>query len=220
MNGSSRKRHVSIFSRRIFRVAFIASFLVVLLMLVGAVAAQDPVGGGWRYHAQQPGDTSVVGWQLMALKSGRMAYLHVDQSVFLGASKFLDSVQTDGGSGYGYKDPGNKPSTTAIGPNPIPTVRPELVSIVTGEKRMWPTISPLISATSESRSGLSALTRSTMSASSASPKASSLISRITPMSPGPSGRIETAFGLASGTSPVARWAEFCLVIVRRISDVA
>ena len=45
MNGLSRKRHVSIFSRRIFRVAFIASFLVVLLMLVGVVAAQDPVGG-------------------------------------------------------------------------------------------------------------------------------------------------------------------------------
>jgi hypothetical protein len=77
--------------------------------------AQDPVGGGWRYVAQQPGDTSVVGWQLMALKSGRMAYLHVDQSVFVGASKFLDSVQTEGGAAYGYKDPGSKSSTTAIG---------------------------------------------------------------------------------------------------------
>ena len=44
----------------------------------------------------------------MALKSGRMAYLHVDQSVFVGANKFLDSVQTDGGASYGYKDPGNK----------------------------------------------------------------------------------------------------------------
>ena len=77
--------------------------------------AQDPVGGGWRYVAKQPGDTSVVGWQLMALKSGRMAYLHVDPSVFRGASKFLDSVQTDEGAAYGYKDPGRKPSTSAIG---------------------------------------------------------------------------------------------------------
>ena len=77
--------------------------------------AQDPVGGGWRYVARQPGDTSVVGWQLMALKSGRMAYLHVDPGVFVGATRFLDSVQTDSGSAYGYKDPGDRVSTTAIG---------------------------------------------------------------------------------------------------------
>ncbi len=77
--------------------------------------AQDPVGGGWRYVAKQPGDTSVVGWQLMALKSGRMAYLHVDQQVFASASRFLDSVQTDSGAAYGYADPGERASTTAIG---------------------------------------------------------------------------------------------------------
>ena len=41
------------------------------------VYAQDPVGGGWRYSAKQPGDTSAVGWQLMALKSGHMGYLQV-----------------------------------------------------------------------------------------------------------------------------------------------
>jgi hypothetical protein len=79
------------------------------------VYAQDPVGGGWRYVAKQPGDTSVVGWQLMALKSGRMAYLHVEPRVFVGTSRFLDSVQTDSGSAYGYKDPGDRISTTAIG---------------------------------------------------------------------------------------------------------
>ena len=77
--------------------------------------AQDPVGGGWRYVARQPGDTSVAGWQLMALKSGRMAYLHVDPSVFAGATRFLDSVQTDTGSGYGYMDPGDGLATSAVG---------------------------------------------------------------------------------------------------------
>jgi hypothetical protein len=77
--------------------------------------AQDPVGGGWRYTARQPGDTSVVGWQLMALKSGKMAYLHVNPGVFVGATRFLDSVQTDSGAAYGYKDPGDRISTTAIG---------------------------------------------------------------------------------------------------------
>ena len=44
--------------------------------------AQDPNGGGWRYHPQTPGDTSVVGWQLMALKSAQMAYLDVPQLTF------------------------------------------------------------------------------------------------------------------------------------------
>lgn len=79
------------------------------------VMAQDPVGGGWRYTPQQRGDTSVIGWQLMALKSGHMAYLKIPPRTISGASAFLDSVQTDGGAQYGYQDPMPKPSTTAIG---------------------------------------------------------------------------------------------------------
>ncbi|HEX3872066.1 MAG TPA: hypothetical protein VHV77_16595 [Pirellulales bacterium] len=66
------------------------------------VAAQDPVGGGWRYRPLQPGDTSVVGWQLMALKSGYLAYLKVPPATIAGALRFLLSVQQDGGSRYGY----------------------------------------------------------------------------------------------------------------------
>lgn len=77
--------------------------------------AQDPVGGGWRYSPQSPGDTSVVGWQLMALKSGHMAYLQIDPRTIKGCEKFLDSVQVDYGSGYGYTDPGNGQATTAVG---------------------------------------------------------------------------------------------------------
>jgi hypothetical protein len=77
--------------------------------------AQDPVGGGWRYSAKQPGDTSAVGWQLMALKSGHMAYLQVDPRTVQGAVRFLDSVQADSGSRYGYTSPGNGPATTAVG---------------------------------------------------------------------------------------------------------
>src|SRR5262245_33213251 len=77
--------------------------------------AQDPVGGGWRYVPRQQGDTSVVGWQLMALKSGHMAYLAVDPKTIQGAIKFLDSVQTDGGSKYGYTGPGSGSATTAVG---------------------------------------------------------------------------------------------------------
>src|SRR5438094_5023943 len=77
--------------------------------------AQDPVGGGWRYIPRQAGDTSVVGWQLMALKSGHMAYLAVDPKTIQGAIKFLDSVQADGGAKYGYTNPGQGQGTTGVG---------------------------------------------------------------------------------------------------------
>ena len=48
--------------------------------------------GGWRYAPGEAGDTSVVGWQLMALKSGQMAYLHVPPKTFEQADHFLDLV--------------------------------------------------------------------------------------------------------------------------------
>ncbi len=77
--------------------------------------AQDPIGGGWRYQPRQPGDTSVVGWQLMALKSGHMAYLQVNPNTVRGAIKFLDSVQADSGAYYGYTSPAKRETTTAVG---------------------------------------------------------------------------------------------------------
>ncbi len=77
--------------------------------------AQDPVGGGWRYSPRQAGDTSVTSWQLMALKSGHMAYLRIPPATLAGAFKFLDSVQSDNGAKYGYTQPGTGRATTAIG---------------------------------------------------------------------------------------------------------
>ncbi|MGD9126343.1 MAG: terpene cyclase/mutase family protein [Planctomycetia bacterium] len=78
--------------------------------------AQDPVGGGWRYRFQTPGDTSVVGWQLMALKSAHLAYLKVPGTTIKKATKFLDSVQANGGANYGYTSPrGRNASMTPVG---------------------------------------------------------------------------------------------------------
>ncbi|MEE8451850.1 MAG: prenyltransferase/squalene oxidase repeat-containing protein [Thermoguttaceae bacterium] len=77
--------------------------------------AQDPVGGGWRYQPRSPGDTSVVGWQIMALKSAHMAYLHVPPSVVKKSITYLDTVQAESGAHYGYTSPGKGQATTAIG---------------------------------------------------------------------------------------------------------
>lgn len=77
---------------------------------------QDPIGGGWRYAPRQPGDTSVVGWQLMALQSARAAKIRVAGSTFRDVRIFLDSVQADGGAYYGYMQPqNNRPPMTAVG---------------------------------------------------------------------------------------------------------
>jgi hypothetical protein len=78
--------------------------------------AQNPTTGGWRYLVGEQGDTSVVGWQLMALKAGHLADLRVAPQTLAGAAMFLDSVQSEYGSAYGYTSPiRGTPATTAIG---------------------------------------------------------------------------------------------------------
>ena len=78
--------------------------------------------GGFRYLAksdvyQGPGDLSVTGWQLMALKSGSLGYLSVSRDTISNINKFLNSVQTNGGAEYEYVPKQDEPriSMTAVG---------------------------------------------------------------------------------------------------------
>ena len=64
---------------------------------------------------RQRGDTSVTGWQIMALKTGHMGYLRVPPITVKKAFTFLDGVQANDGANYGYTDPGSGQATTAIG---------------------------------------------------------------------------------------------------------
>jgi hypothetical protein len=73
-------------------------------------------GGGWRYGpSKQPGDMSVQGWQIMALKSGQMAGLDVPTVTIKKAIAFLDSCCDANTEGYGYTGPGNSNRLTAVG---------------------------------------------------------------------------------------------------------
>lgn len=71
--------------------------------------------GGWRYQPKQPGDISVLGWQLMALKSGLLGNIKVSTSTTGMADFWLDGVQSGGGAYYGYQHPGKMISPTSIG---------------------------------------------------------------------------------------------------------
>jgi len=63
--------------------------------------AQSPQGG-WRYAPGGASDTSVTGWFVMALQSGRMAGLEVPAAHLDKISAYLDTATTDGGSKYAY----------------------------------------------------------------------------------------------------------------------
>jgi hypothetical protein len=77
--------------------------------------AQDSNTGGWRYNPGESGDTTVTGWMLMALKSGQMARLSVQSPAIFAAQRFLNSVQNQDGSQYGYQSRKPRPATTAVG---------------------------------------------------------------------------------------------------------
>jgi hypothetical protein len=81
-------------------------------------AAQNKQDGGWRYRPGDAGDTSVVGWQLMALKSGQMAQLKVKPAALDGVTKWLAGVGKGDYSGifrYQPEREGNLASMTAVG---------------------------------------------------------------------------------------------------------
>jgi hypothetical protein len=74
------------------------------------VASQDPRGGGWRYRPGDPGDTSQLGWQLMALKSADLAGIPMPASTRSGIVRYLRSVCSGKQGGLASYRPGEAPS--------------------------------------------------------------------------------------------------------------
>ena len=81
--------------------------------------AQNESSGGWHYGARPTtvGDTSVVGWQLMGLKSAQMAGLTVNKSTLEKSKKFLLSVAKGKDRGlFSYMpESGPSPAMSAVG---------------------------------------------------------------------------------------------------------
>jgi hypothetical protein len=79
--------------------------------------AQHPVTGGWRYTPGEEGDTSVTGWQVMALKSAQMAGLGVNSLSLENTRKWLASVSAGQHQGLYLYQPYREvsPSMTAVG---------------------------------------------------------------------------------------------------------
>jgi len=78
--------------------------------------AQSKIDGGWRYSPGELGDTSVSGWQIMALQSAKAGRIKVQGSTVLEAKKFLTMVQSANGAQYGYMpNQGPSDAMTAVG---------------------------------------------------------------------------------------------------------
>lgn len=110
------------------------------------VKAQNKDRGGWRYVPGRDSDTSVSGWQLMALKSGELAGLKVSRDTYLKVEKWLDTSQStaNGQTQYAYNP--FAPLQTAPGrfadhgrrPTPATTSMGLLMRLYTGWNRSDP----------------------------------------------------------------------------------
>ncbi len=77
------------------------------------VESQHPEFGGWRYKPQFESDTSVSGWQVMALKSGELAGLEVPRNVYSGVTRWLNLATSKSAQGLFAYHP-SRPATLAM----------------------------------------------------------------------------------------------------------
>jgi hypothetical protein len=90
------------------------------------IASAQTTAGSWGYTPDSsPGDTSVTGFQVMALATGRAAGLEVPAKTLEGVVKWLDFCGTADGSGYGYRGP-PVPKSPLVG---AATVTPSMTAV-------------------------------------------------------------------------------------------
>jgi hypothetical protein len=72
------------------------------------IRAQDRAGGGWRYQPGDAGDTSQLGWQVMALKSAQLAGIEIPTETRSGMVGFLNNVAGGAHGGLASYKPGHR----------------------------------------------------------------------------------------------------------------
>ncbi|QDU87975.1 Pectic acid lyase [Pirellulimonas nuda] len=83
------------------------------------LSLQNRSTGGWRYNPGDPGDTSQMGWVIMALRSAELAGVRVPATAWTGIERFLRSVargQNGGLAAYrpDVRDPGRSMTAEAL----------------------------------------------------------------------------------------------------------
>lgn len=102
---------------------------------------QDAESGGWRYQRGQEGDVSMLGWQLMALRSAELAGFAIPVRSRAGIQTFLSrAAQGDAGGLFGYR-PNQNPGGTSTEPvTPAMTAEALFCRQMLGESAAQPSV--------------------------------------------------------------------------------
>ena len=82
------------------------------------IVRAQAANGSWGYTSNTDGDTSIVGWQIQALKSAKLAGIAVPEKVMERAEGFLLSVSDDSErslAAHGYRTKGSTHTLSAVG---------------------------------------------------------------------------------------------------------
>ena len=74
-----------------------------------SIAAQNTSTGGWRYRPGDTGDTSQLGWQIMALTSAQRAGIDIPDQTWTRVDRFLQSVRRGNAGGLAVIGPIARP---------------------------------------------------------------------------------------------------------------
>jgi outer membrane biosynthesis protein TonB len=77
-----------------------------------SLAAQNATTGGWRYRPGDTGDTSQLGWQIMALASAQRAGIRIPDRSWSGVGRFLRTVERGTNGGLASYRPDSPASTS------------------------------------------------------------------------------------------------------------
>ena len=104
VNGAARSLQANQFAYSIRRVDDLRLRAALAKAIAFTISQQDPKGGGWRYKQWQEGDVSMLGWQLMSLKSAEIAGVNLPEAIRTRMKSFVESVrQGKSGGLFGYR---------------------------------------------------------------------------------------------------------------------